>query len=185
MASVGQPTGRGRAGSGRRTVQPARESEATKGRAEGTAEVVAGPGILCICISRIPRGNSWSKSTGVVGAAGKRCLTGYRPGLMEAGGGLEEAPSTEPRNLGLVVAAAGVRDATSSLLLIPPTAFPSTSSVPGTAKEQDSPAAIPKDLTVQPDGHKRSPWREASHSPPVPAEVSRVEVGDTGVGGLV
>lgn len=88
------------------------------------------------------------------------------------------------QGIGPYCAAAGVRDATSSHLVIPPTAFPSTSSMPGTAQEQDCPAAIPKELAVQPDRHKRSPSREASPISPVLVEVSRVGVGDTGVGGL-
>lgn len=40
----------------------------------GTAEEVVGPGILCICNSRIPGGKSWRKSPGEWGLAGERCL---------------------------------------------------------------------------------------------------------------
>lgn len=58
---------------------------------------------------------------------------------------MKEAPNAGPRSLGLITEL-GVQPP--AILLIP-----STGSVPGTAREQDSPAAVLMELAVQPDGH--------------------------------
>lgn len=96
---------------------------------------------------------------------------------MEAGGGLEEAPNTEPRNRALLwqLLELGMQPPAISLCL------PQVSQAPALCQEmprsKTAQLPSPKELAVRPNRQKRSPSREASHISPVLVQVSRVRVG--------